>query len=365
MELIRNRGNIPLITVSTDTVKLSSITAGKYDSAYITWAQQAKAYGHPFFFRFDWEMNGGWYTWGTTSSSKNTPADYVAAWRHVHDIFTQYGATNVTWVWCVNTEFPGSAPIDQLYPGDNYVDWTSIDGYNKSSATFWQSFSNLFTATYNHILQFAPNKPIMIAETATHEIGGSKANWITDALTVQVPLHFPKIKALLWFNWRIFENGAYQDWNIESSASSQQAFHDGISSPYYMPGGGFGNLPLLTKIDPLLPNAGSCIATATVAVTVNICTGIETFEDGSRVTIYPNPTTSETIISYSLSENSSVKIIAYDALGREVIKISEEKQMPGTHQLNFNVENLQSGLYFIKTTIEGREVTRKLIVNKN
>ena len=30
----------------------------------------------------------------------NQPGEYVAAWRHVHDIFTAVGATNATWVWC-------------------------------------------------------------------------------------------------------------------------------------------------------------------------------------------------------------------------------------------------------------------------
>src|SRR5207249_4641837 len=203
------------------SVKLSDITKGLYDSSFATWAQQAKAYGYPFFLRWDWEMNGSWFSWGTTSSNQNTPADYVAAWRHIHDIFQQAGATNVTWVWCANTEYSGTVPIDQLYPGDSYVDWTSIDGYSQSSSTWWLSFFNLFSPTYNHMLQVAASKPIMIAETSSREVGGSKANWISDALSTQLPQSFPQIKALVWMNWF---NSSINPWEIESSASSQTAF---------------------------------------------------------------------------------------------------------------------------------------------
>ena len=41
----------------------------------------------------------------------------------------------------------------------------------------------------------APSKPMVIAETASTEYGGSKAAWITDMLKTQLPLYFPKIKA--------------------------------------------------------------------------------------------------------------------------------------------------------------------------
>jgi beta-mannanase len=169
----------------------------------------------------------------------------------MHDIFDAVGATNVTWVWSPNVVFSGSVPLEQLYPGDAYVDWTAIDGYNQSLKSPWISFSSLFSATYAKLLQIAPTKPIMIAETASSEAGGSKAAWITDALSTQLPQNFPRVKALVWFNWRIYEGSLWHDWPIESSVSAQAAFAAAIGAPYFAPGGGFGNLPLLTKIQPL------------------------------------------------------------------------------------------------------------------
>jgi beta-mannanase len=44
---------------------------------------------------FGHEMNGNWYPWGTAHT---TAAQFVAAWRHIHDLFARVGATNVIWV---------------------------------------------------------------------------------------------------------------------------------------------------------------------------------------------------------------------------------------------------------------------------
>jgi hypothetical protein len=241
------RGELELIDMNSAAVPLRDIAAGRYDSSIWTWAAQAKAWGHPLFLRWDWEMNGSWFAWGATPQNANTPADYVAAWRHVHDVFEAAGATNVTWVWSPNVEFPGSVRLASLYPGNAYVDWTAMDGYDRSgNAT--STFASIFAATYAELLRLAPTKPIMIAEVAASEAAGSKASWIRDALSVQLPLRFPSVRAVVWFNWRISEGGAWQDWPIESSASARQAFAAAIASPYYLPGGTAASLPLFTRI---------------------------------------------------------------------------------------------------------------------
>ena len=73
--------------------------AGTYDAYIREFAEGARDWGHPFFLRFNWEMNGDWFPWAERVNG-NQPGEYVAAWRHVHDIFTAVGATNATWVWC-------------------------------------------------------------------------------------------------------------------------------------------------------------------------------------------------------------------------------------------------------------------------
>jgi beta-mannanase len=237
MSTIRSHGSIPFFTwgptsgggagADQPTYKLSNIYNGQFD-AYITkFAQDAKAWGQPFFLRFMWEMNGSWYPWSEARNG-NQPGDYVKAWRHVHDIFTQVGVTNATWVWCVNTEYSGSLPLEGLYPGDAYVDWMAVDGYNKDSTS--RSFATIYKPTYDHLLKIS-SKPIIIGEVASKDSAysaGTKAAWITDMLAAQLPTTFPRIKGFLWFNW-----STDGDYIIESSATATAAFAAGVSSSTY------------------------------------------------------------------------------------------------------------------------------------
>ena len=239
-------GEIPVVSMNTKTVPLAQIAGGAYDASIRTWMQEAATWGHPFFVILDVEMNGPWEPY-SPGQNGNTAADYVAAWRHVHDLAAQAGATNISWVWCPNVD-PSHmfTPYSQLYPGDAYVDWTGLDGYNKGGSN-WRSFSTIFDSSYNSLLQLAPSKPIMISQIASNETGGSKAAWITDLLT-QLPQNYPQIKAISWFNWYFNESGTWFDYEIESSATSQAAFKTGIASPYYLAGGGLGSLPLAQPV---------------------------------------------------------------------------------------------------------------------
>lgn len=251
-DICTSRGALVAMDMSTGTVPLKDIAAGKYDSSIATWAKNVKAWGRPFFLRLDTEMNGTWEEYGPGKNG-NTPQDFINMWRHFHDVVVAQGATNVTWFWVPNIGVTDSGSVyslDKFYPGDGYVDWTGLDGYNQDST--YTGFYSLFKPSYDMLLSIAPSKPIGIGETGSHEYGGRKATWITDALTTQLPKNFPQIKMFLWFNWRIYEKGAWQDWPIESSATAQSAFKAGIASSYYAPGSSsITNLQPLTKIQPL------------------------------------------------------------------------------------------------------------------
>jgi beta-mannanase len=215
--------------------QLADIIAGSHDAYLRQWATDAKTWGHPFMIRFAHEMNGDWFPWGEDTNG-NARGQFVQAWRRVHGIFTSVGARNVSWVWCPNMDFPASPrpTYASVYPGDAYVDWTCLDGYNwgpnypKNGG--WNPFASLFGYSYNNLLAVAPSKPVMIAEFASTENGGSKAGWIADALSVQIPVAFPRIKAVLWYN-RIDKG---MDWPIESSQGSINAWKAAIAAPYYL-----------------------------------------------------------------------------------------------------------------------------------
>lgn len=203
---------------------LGEIIRGRHDGYIRRWARSMRKWGKPILLRFAHEMNGNWYPWAEGVNG-NTAGQYRTAWRHVHDIFRAERATNVNWVWAPNRAYLGSTGLGSLYPGDAYVEWVGINGFNRGSETTpssWLNFTSLFVPTLTHVRQLAPTKPIMIAETASTELGGDKAAWITDFF-VQLKEN-PDVLAFVWFN---YTKGP--DFRIQSSPSAQGAFRAGIA----------------------------------------------------------------------------------------------------------------------------------------
>jgi hypothetical protein len=248
-EAVRRRGAIPFFSWASDATpavkeqpdfQLADVIEGKYDEQIRAYAEAAKAWGHPFFLRFDWEMNGDWFAWAADANG-NDASEYVAAWRHVHDIFTEVGAADATWVWCPYADPEGTlAPLASLYPGDEYVDWTCLDVYNWAATTEppqpWRSFAELAGRSYREITErIAPSKPMIVGETASTEHGGSKAEWISD-LFRELPTRFPQIHGLIWF-----DKDEDSDWPIETSPSAQHAFARGVGDERFA-GGDFADL---------------------------------------------------------------------------------------------------------------------------
>jgi hypothetical protein len=250
---VRNHGAIPFFgwnssaapeTADQRPFRLAKINDGSFDPFIRRFAEAAKLWKHPFFLRFDWEMNGFWFPW-SEGLNGNKPGEFVAAWRHVHDIFTSVGATNATWVWCPNVDFTRKLiPLHTVYPGDAYVDWTCLDGFNwgrHSDSAGWQTFGRVFHETYRRVLRIAPDKPMIIGEVASNKIGGSKADWIRNMLHV-VPSRYRKIRGLIWFD----VNDRNTNWPLERQPKSVEAFARGIAHPAFFSNifGAIGSSPI-------------------------------------------------------------------------------------------------------------------------
>jgi beta-mannanase len=225
-------GRIPMVTWQPNTTTLDAINAGNSDDLVRARARDTAAFGQPIFLRFAHEMNADFYPWGGVNNNNtgrhDGPSKYIAAWRRVHDLFVAAGATNAVWVWCPNrSSIPNVAwnRAQNYYPGDAYVDWVCIDGYNRD-ATKWRSFTTLFSAIY---ATYGGRKPIMIGETSSVEgNAGRKAAWINDAGAV-IQQRFPSVAAFVWFDTQ--KNGF--DFRIDSSESSLQAFRSLGQNPYF------------------------------------------------------------------------------------------------------------------------------------
>ncbi len=251
MNAVSDRGAVPMVTwdpwddargATQPAFALGTILGGTYDAFLRDWARNAATWNRPFYLRFAPEMNGDWFSWGVKANG-NTSAQYVATWRHVVDIFRQEQAANVRWVWCPNADL-NWVPFGDLYPGDAYVDWVALDGYNWGASQpndpnkHWTAFADVFGPSYAAILGLT-NKPLMIAETASTELGGDKAQWIAQSLLTELPVRFPRVRAVIWF-----DENKETDWRVNSSSPSLAAYRTVAASPVYR---GDPPLPLPTR----------------------------------------------------------------------------------------------------------------------
>ncbi len=79
---------------------------------------------------------------------------------------------------------------------------------------------------------------------------------------------------------------------------------------------------------------------------------------------YPNPFNSATAIQYSIPQRSNVTIKVYDILGNEVTTLVNEEEDQGVYTINFDANNLASGLYLYRIQAGSFIDTKKMILLK-
>jgi mannan endo-1,4-beta-mannosidase len=193
---------VPLVQIDPTDVSLAAIASGRYDAYLTSYADAVRSYGNAVILSFAHEMNGSWYSWGNRHSS---PIEYVAAWRHIVNLFRAAGAENVTWMWTVNVindSAHNAIPNPTAWwPGDLYVNWIGIDGYYVQPS--WR-FTSLFGPTIAAVRELT-SAPILISETGASPAAGQAAK-IADLLA---GIHNFGLLGFVWFD----AQGA-MDWRI-------------------------------------------------------------------------------------------------------------------------------------------------------
>lgn len=236
-DVAASNGATLFVTWQPNGYTAPDITGGKADAYIGKFAKDMKAYAHEVWLRPLHEANGGdWYTWAVGNSSMaNTDENVAEAFRHIVKIFRDSGVTNVKWVWTTNAEnSSGGNPTSfaGTYPGDDYADFISIDGYNFGTfhtvansgwASRWKSFSQVYKPAYTALAGI--DKPIFVAEFSSSELGGNKAQWYRDAFA-SLSTTFPRFFALMIFS----NNDANGDWRINTTEASLQAWKECVAT---------------------------------------------------------------------------------------------------------------------------------------
>jgi hypothetical protein len=273
-------GAIPMIDwapPSESTGALVSIIDGQDDAQIVRYADQLIRYGRPVFLRWFWEFNfpnssrsksafaGCHKLYGGTGTNAEC---FVAAWQRIYWIFKgnpavdqappgnpppPQGAYNVAFAWCPGIggayTIPTTSPyISDYYPGDNYVDWIGIDGYDRQTAPSAGGIDQVLVGSPGSPSNFyatwaTHDKPMMLGETGaplcttggpqnscTSYSGDVQSTFLAD-LETQLPTQFPLIHAVGYFDTA--SNATVWTLQNEPGSPGLTAFASMLAMPYF------------------------------------------------------------------------------------------------------------------------------------
>lgn len=82
------------------------------------------------------------------------------------------------------------------------------------------------------------------------------------------------------------------------------------------------------------------------------------------VSVYPNPFSGSTLISYSLKNNASVSLVIYNEMGEIVETLVSSEQQTGSYQYNFNASKngFNPGIYFVRIIVDEKTFMKKIVL---
>jgi hypothetical protein len=216
------RGATTMIELLPYTISLKSIVAGGGDEYLKELGSEMAGVHEKISVAFAPEANSSTYKgWGYKRKGV-TPALYIAAWRHVHDVLADSGGNRVTWVWQETHSYPGTIdPITRLWPGNAYVDMVGLDGYYYKRT---DNFTNIFSTGIEQVRKIT-KKPIIISEIGIGPLepnyGAGQARSMPDFFAGLSKYH---VAGFVYFDHRQTDPPIHQDWYLRPGTSGMRAF---------------------------------------------------------------------------------------------------------------------------------------------
>ncbi|MBO2447022.1 hypothetical protein J4573_07970 [Actinomadura barringtoniae] len=210
------------------------ITRGKDDDLIRARARAIKATGKPIFLRWQRDMDKE----SLQTSRVHSPADFIAAWKHLRAIFKKEKVDNVAWVWCPTANGFGSRDAAAFYPGDDQVDWICVDAQPGGDYEYRD-----LSETVKLFMEWAKgrHKPIMIAELGVPQsYGDRRAEWLRKAAQT---LQAPQVKAVVYFDsdeQAEEPRDKRRKYSVTGDKQAMSALREFATTPYFNP----RNLPV-------------------------------------------------------------------------------------------------------------------------
>lgn len=189
-------------------VPYADIADGSHDTTLRRQAEGVASLKVPTFVTFEQEANQK-----DKVGERGTSEEFVAAWRHLHQLYEEAGATNAIWVWVMTGNEQNLPRTAALWPGNDVVDWISWNIYNQSGCrnnkldvSKYESFEEGLRIFHDWVTSTGraagidASKPMMISETGSAQYPDDpekSAQWYADIPGALEK--YPNVKAVgLW-----------------------------------------------------------------------------------------------------------------------------------------------------------------------
>jgi beta-mannanase len=219
----------------------AKVAAGQQDRRIDTFATRAKAYGKKFFLVLNHEPENDVVA---RTGSGWEAKDFAAMYRHTVLRLRADGVTTMINVvaYMGNEKWMAQSWWNDLYPGDDVVDWIGLDSYVSAEKNYYHygMFADLLDrkapngpAFYDWAVANHRSKPMMIAEWGAYNRighGVDKSDQFTSVLPELAKR--PQIKAIVYFDTKK-DNSGDRDISIDNLPSSLTSFKKLAASPLF------------------------------------------------------------------------------------------------------------------------------------
>ena len=255
----------------------------------------------------------------------------------------------------INDEF-----ISEIYFIDEYTGWVGTGGIDIFKTT---------NGGMNWSLQFNIPSVSMI----------TKIKFLTPDIGAAVSAGSVYMTKNGGTNWSRNNNfGNHDHYDIDIIDSSRAIFSGGFGTLFYTDDFGdsweqvdlysyfsVGGIKVFDKRSAILVGSGGAIFKFILDDKISIKNVSELVPTSfSLQQNYPNPFNPKTVIGYSVIGNCNVSLKVYDALGKEIAALVDEKQNAGSYAVDFNGEGLPSGVYFYRLKAGEFSQTNRMLLLK-